>query len=61
MQPHSALGYKTPMEFAASWKAGFYITELGQGTSNAGSLPHTAIPATLRGEQRPEKVSLSLD
>ena len=61
VRPHSALGYKTPMEFAASWKAGFYIAGLGQGASNAGPLPQTPIPATLRGEQKPEKVSLSLD
>ena len=61
VRPHSALGYRTPMEFAASWQAGFYIAGVGQGTSNAGPLPHTPIPATLRGEQKPEKVSLSLD
>jgi hypothetical protein len=51
----------TPMEFAVSWKAGFYMAGVGHGTSNAGPLPHTPIPATLRGEQKPEKVSLSLD
>jgi putative transposase len=27
VRPHSALGYKTPMEFAASWKAGFYMLD----------------------------------
>jgi len=63
VRPHSALGYLTPMEFAASWKAGFYIAGLGQEASNAGPLPQTPIPATLdlRGEQNTEKVSLSLD
>jgi len=61
VRPHSALGYMTPMEFAAWWQAGFYMAGVGQGTSNAGPLPHTPIPATLRGEQKPEKVSLSLD
>lgn len=62
VRPHSALGYRTPMEFAASWKAVFAINGVGQGTSNAGPLPHAPIPAThnLRGEQNTEKVSLSL-
>ena len=63
VRPHSALGYLTPMEFAASSKARFYIAGVGQGTSNAGPLPHAPIPATqnLRDEQNTEKVSLSLD
>ena len=61
VRPHSALRYMTPMEFAASWQAGFYRAGLGQEASNAGPLPQTPIPATLRGEQKPEKVSLSLD
>jgi putative transposase len=63
VRPHSALGYLTPMEFVTAWKEGFDSTGVGQGTSNAGPLPHTPIPATLvlRGEQNPEKVSLSLD
>ena len=52
MRPHSALGYKTPMEFVASWKAGFYIAGLREEASNAGPLPQTPIPATLRGEQK---------
>jgi putative transposase len=63
-RPHSALGYRTPEEFAAGVKSGFYGDDGGQGTSNAGPLPHTPIPATqsaLRGEQNAEKVSLSVD
>ena len=42
----------------------FDKTGVGQGTSNAGPLPHTPIPAAntgMWGEQKPEKVSLSLD
>ena len=42
----------------------FYGDEVGQEASNAGPLPHTSIPAAekgLWGEQKPEKVSLSLD
>ena len=63
VRPHSALGYMTPIEFAARWKESFAITGVGQGTSNAGPLPHAPIPAThhLRGEESTEKVSLSLD
>ncbi len=34
VRPHSGLGYKTPMGFAASWQAGFYIAGLGEGDSN---------------------------
>jgi putative transposase len=60
-RPHSALRYLTPLEFAALSQAGFCVAGMGQGTSNAGPLPHTPIPATLRGEQKLEKVSLSLD
>ncbi len=58
----SALGYRTPEEFAAEVKS-FDRTGVGPGTSNAGPLPHTPIPATQHqwGEQKPEKVSLSLD
>jgi len=61
-RPHSALGYRTPEEFAAEAK-GFYRDGVGQGASNAGPLPHAPIPATqsLRGEQNAEKVSLSVD
>ena len=61
-RPHSALGYRTPEEFAAEVKS-FDRAGVGQGTSNAGPLPHTPIPATPDqwGEQKPEKVSLSLD
>jgi putative transposase len=61
VRPHSALNYQTPMEFAAAWKESFYIAGAGEVASNAGPFPRTPIPATLRGEQKPEKVSLSLD
>jgi hypothetical protein len=62
-RPHSSLHYRTPVEFAAQ-AAGFYRNEVGQEASNAGPLPHTPIPAAekgMGGEQKPEKVSLSLD
>ena len=62
-RPHSALGYRTPEEFRVQ-AASFNITGVGQGTSNAGPLPHAPIPATNEhgwGEQKPEKVSLSVD
>ena len=59
-RPHSSLQYRTPVEFAAQ-AASFDRAGLGQEASNAGPLPKTPIPATLRGEQKPEKVSLSLD
>jgi len=52
---------QTPMEFAAAWKESFYIAGAGEVASNAGPFPRTPIPATLRGEQKPEEVSLSLD
>ena len=61
MRPHSALNYQTPMEFAAAWKESCYIAGAGEVASNAGPFPRTPIPATLRDEQKPEKVSLSLD
>ena len=63
-RPHSSLQCRTPMEFAAQSAAGFYRAELGQEASNAGPLPQTPIPATPKGmwgEQKQEKVSLSLD
>jgi putative transposase len=63
VRPHSALGYRTPEEFAAQ-AASFNTTGVGQEASSASPLPHTPIPATkidTRGEQKPEKVSLSLD
>jgi putative transposase len=60
-RPHSSLQYRTPMEFAAQSAVSFYRAGVGQGNSNAVPLPHTPIPATLRGEQNSEKVSLSLD
>jgi putative transposase len=62
-RPHSSLQYRTPMEFA-SQSAGFYVARVGTGASSAGPFPHTPIPAMNRGawgEQKPEKVSLSLD
>ena len=63
-RPHSSLQYRTPVEFAAQSAVSFYPDGVGQGVSNADPLPHTPIPATetgTRGEQKPEKVSLSLD
>jgi putative transposase len=47
-RPHSSLGYRTPNEFAAQAAAGFERDGVGQGTSNAGPLPHTPIPAASR-------------
>lgn len=44
VRPHSALGYKTPMEFAASWKAGFYMAGVGQRAQTVGPLPHMPSP-----------------
>jgi putative transposase len=44
-RPHSSLGYRTPKEFAALSAQGFYEAGAGQGTSNAGPLPHAPIPA----------------
>jgi putative transposase len=44
-RPHSSLGYRTPREFSAQAAADFVITGVGQGTSNAGPLPHAPIPA----------------
>src|SRR5450755_678740 len=63
LRPHSSLQYRTPMEFAQQSAASFDTEDVGQGASNAGPLPHTPIPATPDqwGEQKPEKVSLSLD
>jgi putative transposase len=62
-RPHSSLHYRTPVEFAAQSAASVSRDGVGQGTSNAGPLPHAPIPATqhLRGEQKSEEVSLSLD
>jgi putative transposase len=64
MRPHSSLQYRTPVEFAAQSAASFSRDGVGQEASNAGPLPHTPIPATQEGawgEQKPEKVSLSVD
>ena len=56
---HSALGYRTPHEFAELAKSsGFNRSGVGQEDSNAVPLPHAPIPAMLRGEQKPESVSL---
>ena len=45
-RPHSSLGYRTPKEFAAQLgRESFYADGVGQGTSNAGPLPHAPIPA----------------
>src|SRR5664279_4084162 len=63
LRPHSSLQYRTPMEFAQQ-SASFYVDGAGEEASNAGPFPHTSIPATEKGgwgEQKPEKVSLSLD
>ena len=62
-RPHSALGYRTPEEFAAQ-AASFNRAGVGHRTSNAGPLPHTPIPAMQEGawgERNTKKVSLSLD
>jgi hypothetical protein len=64
LRPHSSLQYRTPMEFAAHSAASFDTEDMGQEASNAGPLPHSSIPAAetgMWGEQKPEKVSLSLD
>jgi len=55
-RPHSSLQYRTPVEFAAQTAASFEIASVGQGTSNAGPLPHAPIPAMpqLQGEENPE-------
>jgi putative transposase len=45
VRPHSALDYRTPLEFAALRAAGQFIAGVGQEASNAGPLPHTPIPA----------------
>lgn len=45
-RPHSSLGYRTPKEFAAQLETKSFSGDgVGQGTSNAGPLPHTPIPA----------------
>ena len=45
-RPHSSLGYRTPKEFAAQVaRESFYADGVGQGTSNAGPLPHAPISA----------------
>lgn len=48
-RPHSSLGYRTPVEFAAWARQQTEcdsIAEVGQEVSNADPLPHTPIPAT---------------
>jgi putative transposase len=47
-RPHSSLGYKTPMEFAAAAES-FYRAGVGQEDSNAVPLPHTPHPRSKRG------------
>jgi putative transposase len=62
-RPHSSLQYRTPMELAAQ-AASFYRAEVGREASNAGPLPHSPLPAAKQGmwgEQKPGKVSLSVD
>jgi putative transposase len=50
-RPHSSLGYRTPLEFAALSRAAAQLSAgVGQGISNADPLPHTPIPAQT-GEQ----------
>jgi len=44
-RPHSALGYRTPEEFAALRAAGLSSAWLGEGISNADPFPQTPIPA----------------
>ena len=45
LRPHSALGYRTPAEFAALRAAGQFSTGVREGASNAGPFPHTPISA----------------
>jgi hypothetical protein len=49
---------------AAQSATSFHTERVGQEASNAGPLAHTPIPAAEKaawGEQKPEKVALSLD
>ena len=50
VRPHSALNYRTPLEFAALRAADLSSAGPGQGISNADPLPQTPIPAQT-GEQ----------
>ncbi len=43
-RPHSALGYRTPEEFAAEVKSGFYRDGVGQGTSTPAPCPTPPSP-----------------
>jgi putative transposase len=45
VRPHSALDYRTPVEFAALRAAGQFRAGVREGASNAGPFPHTPIPA----------------
>ena len=45
VRPHSALDYRTPLEFAALRAAGQSSAGAREGASNAGPFPHTPIPA----------------
>ncbi len=62
-RPHSSLQYRTPVEFAAQ-AAGFYRAGLGQEASKRRPLaphPHPRYAEGIWGEQKPEKISLSVD
>jgi putative transposase len=50
VRPHSALDYRTPLQFAALRAAGQFIAGVREGASNAGPFPHTPFPAQT-GEQ----------
>jgi putative transposase len=45
LRPHSALGYRTPQEFAALRAADHYSAGPGEGISNADPFPQAPIPA----------------
>lgn len=53
-RPHSALGYRTPEEFAALRAAGQSSAGPGEGISNADPFPQTPIPA------EPQKAGLAM-
>ena len=56
VRPHSALRYLTPMEFAASWQAGFYRAGLGQEASSAGTLPQPPSPPRFEANKSEESL-----
>lgn len=49
VRPHSALDYRTPLEFAALRAAGQSSAGAREDASNAGPFPHTPIPAQTEG------------